>query len=83
MKKKVSLIFLIAVFSLTAGVCVAYYNTERTGFNSEAEIISYDKEKISVMNREIYYKDVVNFYDKITAFIPEKTVNISQFYAIM
>lgn len=83
MKKKVGLIFLSGAIALTTGIGIAYYNTERTGFNSEAEIISYDKEKISVMNRDIYFKDVVDFYDKITSYMPEKTVNISVHYAIM
>lgn len=83
MKKKLSLIFLSGAIALTTGIGIAYYNTERTGFNSEAEIIYYDKEKISVMNRDIYYKDVVDFYDKITSYIPEKTINIRADYAIM
>lgn len=72
MKRKLTAIFLCALITLTAGVSVAYYNTESFGFDENAKVISKDNEKITFLDFEIYYKDLDNFVSTAREYLPEK-----------
>ncbi|MGN1328786.1 MAG: hypothetical protein ACI4V4_03700 [Eubacterium sp.] len=72
MKKKLTAIFLCAVVALTAGVSVAYYNTETFGFDENAKIISKDNDKITFLDFEIYYEDVDNIVSTAREYLPKK-----------
>lgn len=73
MKRKIAAILCCAVVALGAGTSVAYYNTKSFGFDENTKVITYDEEKISFMDFEIYYKDISDFIDKVGTVVPEKT----------
>lgn len=72
MKRKVFAIFLTAFTVLTIGISAAYYNTKTFGFDENAKIFSRDKEKISFLDYEIYYKDIDDFVVRAREYLPEK-----------
>lgn len=72
MKRKLTAIFLCALIVLTAGISVAYYNTESFGFDENAKVISKDDDKITFLDYEIYYKDVENIVTSARDYLPEK-----------
>ncbi len=70
MKKKITAIFLCAAVVLLAGTGVAYKNTKTFGFDENAKVFSYDEEKFSFMDYDIYYESIENFIDKAKTVIP-------------
>ncbi|MDD6728787.1 MAG: hypothetical protein PUE08_06185 [Eubacteriales bacterium] len=77
MKRKLTAIFLSSAIVLTVGISVAYYNTKTFGFDENAKIFSYDKEKFSFLDFNIYYKDVEDFIAETRTYIPDKPTIIS------
>ena len=81
MKKKTGVklcaLFVSAALALSGGVAVAYYNTKTIGFDSEAKVFSRDNDKISVLDFDIYYKNIENTMDNISSFLPEKVITIA------
>lgn len=71
MKKVVAILCCSAVM-LTAGICVAYYNTRSLGFEENVSLFDFDNEKITFMDFDVYYKDVYSFIDKIGTVIPDQ-----------
>ncbi len=77
MKRKIAAILCCAAAVLLAGTSIAYYNTKSFGFDENARVISYDKEKVTFMDFNIYYKDIYNFIDKLSAVIPKESHRIT------
>lgn len=73
MAKKITALMCCALLVLCGGLSVAYYNTKSFGFDENAKVLSYDEEKISLMDFEIYYDDISFFIDEVGKIIPEKT----------
>ncbi|MDE6470807.1 MAG: hypothetical protein K2L19_07280 [Eubacterium sp.] len=73
MTKKIIAIICCSTLVLCCGLSIAYYNTKSFGFDENAKIFSYDEEKISVMDFEIYYDDISFFIDEVRKIIPENT----------
>lgn len=73
MRKKITVIMCCAAIALCAGISVAYYNTKSFGFDDSATVISYDSEKISFMDFDIYYEDISDFIDSVGRIIPDKS----------
>lgn len=71
MNKKVVAILCCCAIALGSGTAVAYYNTKTFGFDENAKVISYDKEKINIMDYSIYYKDIEKISKKISSYLPE------------
>lgn len=78
MKKKIAAIMCCSIFALCIGTGVAYYNTKSFGFDENTKVLSYDNEKFSIMDFDIYYEDVSDIIEKIMKIVPEKsqTINI-------
>lgn len=73
MTKKIIALMCCSTLILLSGLSVAYYNTKSFGFDENAKIFSYDEEKISLMDFEIYYEDISFFIDEVSKIIPERT----------
>ncbi|MGN1123472.1 MAG: hypothetical protein ACI4RR_03950 [Eubacterium sp.] len=73
MKRKIFAIILCATVLFVSGISVAYYNTKTFGFDENAKVFSKDKEKISFLDFEIYYKDVDNFLENAKQYIPDES----------
>lgn len=76
MKGKITAIMLCSIIALTAGTCVAYYNTKSFGFEDSVEIISKDNEKISFLDFDFYYKDIDDFFKNAKEYLPERPQSI-------
>lgn len=76
MKFKIFAIFFSAAIALGIGTSVAYYNTKSFGFDENTKIISKDDEKICVMDFELYYNDIDNFFEKAKRYLPTQIRNI-------
>lgn len=77
MKKKIAAIMCSAILVLCAGIGTAYYNTKSFGFDENTKVLSYDKEKFSIMDFDIYYEDISNIMERIMEIIPEKSQTIN------
>lgn len=73
MKKKIFAIILCASVFLVSGISVAYYNTKTFGFDENAKVFSKDKEKISFLDFDIYYKDVEDFIENAKQYMPDES----------
>lgn len=73
MTKKIIALLCCSTLVFCCGLGIAYYNTKSFGFDENAKIFSYDEEKFSVMDFEIYYDDISYFIDEVGKIIPEKT----------
>lgn len=73
MKKKIFAIVLCASIFLVSGISVAYYNTKTFGFDENAKVFSKDKEKISFLDFDIYYKDVEDFIENAKQYMPDES----------
>lgn len=76
MKKKIAAIMCSAVFVLCIGVGTAYYNTKSFGFDENAKVLSYDNEKISIMDFDIYYDDITDIMERIIRIVPERSQTV-------
>lgn len=63
--KKILAILCSCAIVLVIGTSVAYYNTKSFGFDENAKIFTSDKDKITFLDFEIYYKDINNIYENI------------------
>ncbi len=65
MKKRIipKILFAAAII-LSLGIGVAYYNTSTLGYDN-ANIISFDEEKVNIFDYEIRYKDIKKAEEKI------------------
>lgn len=73
MKKKIFAIVLCASIFLVSGISVAYHNTKTFGFDENAKVFSKDKEKISFLDFDIYYKDVEDFIENAKQYMPDES----------
>ncbi len=72
MKGKIISIFLCFTLVFGIGIGVAYYNTRTYGFDEDAKVISYDKEKFSILDYDIYYEDINDIIDKAKQYVPKE-----------
>ena len=68
-------ILLTSVTCLFIGVGIAYYNTASFGYDN-AVLFSSEKDKIIIMDIEIYYEDIISFADKAVDNMPDKFITI-------
>lgn len=74
MKKEVRILAL-ATIALAIGITVSYYNTSSLGYDN-ANIISFDTEKINLFDYHIRYDDIEKYYEKITDYLPKDIIVI-------
>lgn len=85
MTKKIIALLCCSTLILLSGLSIAYYNTKSFGFDENAKIFSYDEEKFSVMDFEIYYDDISFFIDEVGKIIPDRSHTVllkSQYYVV-
>jgi hypothetical protein len=71
MKHKITVILLTSVIALTAGTCVAYYNTRSLGFDEDTRVFSSDEEKFSFLDFDFYYSDIDSFFERAESYLPD------------
>lgn len=78
MKGKIISIFLCFTLVFGIGISVAYYNTRTYGFDEDAKVLSYDEEKFSILDYDIYYEDINDIIDKAKKYVPKEhhTMNL-------
>lgn len=74
--KKIIAIMCCAVIVLGGGLSVAYYNTKSFGFDENAKVLSYDDEKISLLDFNIYYNDISSLIEKVGRIVPDETCTV-------
>lgn len=71
MKGKITALLLSAGILLCTGISVAYYNTRTFGFDEDAKIVSYDDEKITILDFDIYFSELNEFVEKAKTLTPD------------
>lgn len=71
-KHPVFLTLLLGFVIVFAGSSVAYYNTKSYAFDEDAVIFYRDNEGISVFDYKIYYKDIEDFYNTTSKYMPRQ-----------
>ena len=77
-KHPVFLTLLLGFVILFAGSSVAYYNTKSYAFDEDAVLFSVDNEGISAFDYKIYYKDIENFYNTTSPYMPREAYSTAQ-----